>query len=43
VRTTDPGVIVAVVAATIAVVFGATYVASRRALSIEPAEALRAG
>jgi putative ABC transport system permease protein len=43
VRTTDPGVIIAVVAATIAVVFGATYVASRRALSIEPAEALRAG
>ena len=39
----DLPVVVTVTAATMIVILGATYVASRRALAIEPAEALRAG
>jgi putative ABC transport system permease protein len=42
VRAVDLPVIAAVVGATMLVILGATYVSSRRALAIEPAEALRA-
>ncbi len=39
----DPIVILSVIGATSIVIVGATFTASRRALAIEPAEALRAG